>query len=201
MSYELFGSDVLFFQRILKSDGFYAGKLDGLWGPLTEAASSAFDAEHEALRSEIGAFDRRTERNIATLSIRAQREARYFMLRALSQGVNVKIISGTRTYEEQNKLYRQGRYGNPGNIITKARGGRSNHNFGIAWDIGIFNVDGSYSTSASDYNKLAVYAQYTLEWGGDWQTFTDPPHYQLPTIESNISWVRARFENGEVYIA
>lgn len=201
MSYELFGNDVLFFQRLLKSEGFYLGELDGLWGPLTEAASDAFDEEHEKIKQGVGSFDRRTEKNIYTLSIRAQEEARYFMIRARSQGVNVKLISGTRTYEEQNKLYRQGRYGNPGNVITKARGGRSNHNFGIAWDIGIFRADGSYSTNEKDYNEVAEYAQSTLEWGGDWRSFADPPHYQLRTSQPKISWVRTRFENGESYIA
>lgn len=201
MSYELFGDDVLFFQRLLKADGFYAGRLDGLWGPITESASNSFDAEYEVSRQELGSFDRRTEKHISTLSTRAQKEARHFMTRALSHGVNVKIISGTRTYEEQNKLYRQGRYGNPGRRVTKARGGRSNHNFGIAWDIGVFNSDGSYSHDNSDYNALAVYAKGSLEWGGDWRSFNDPPHYQLQTIQPKISWVRSRFENGEIYIA
>ncbi|MBW4934151.1 D-alanyl-D-alanine carboxypeptidase family protein [Marinobacter sp. F4206] len=133
MSDRLFGEDVLFFQRLLKSEGFYRGALDGLWGRISEAAATALDAEYENLKDELGTFDRRTEQQIASLSIRAQREARGFMTRALSQGVNVKIISGTRTYEEQNQLFRQGRYGNPGPVITKARGGHSNHNFGIAW--------------------------------------------------------------------
>lgn len=201
MSYELFGSDVLFFQRLLKADGFYTGLLDGLWGPLTESASEAFDEEYETLKVEIGSFDRRTEKNIATLSIRSQREARHFMVRALSHSVKVKIISGTRTYEEQNKLFRQGRFGNPGKIVTKARGGRSNHNFGIAWDIGIFLSDGSYSRNDSDYNSLAIYAKASLEWGGNWPSFIDPPHYQLKTIQPKITWVRSRFESGETYVA
>ncbi|WP_428357535.1 D-alanyl-D-alanine carboxypeptidase family protein [Methyloprofundus sp.] len=201
MSYELFGDDVLFFQRLLKADGFYIGRLDGLWGPLTETASNAFDAEYEVAREELGTFDRRTEKHISTLSMQAQKEARHFMTRALSQGVNVKIISGTRTYEEQNKLFRQGRYGNPGRKVTNARGGKSNHNFGIAWDIGIFNPDGSYSHNSVDYKNLAVYAKQSLDWGGNWRSFNDPPHYQLQTIQPKISWVRLRFENGEIYVA
>jgi peptidoglycan L-alanyl-D-glutamate endopeptidase CwlK len=201
MSDRLFGDDVLFFQRLLKSEGFYTGNLDGLWGPLSEAASVVFDQDYESLRQEIGVFDRRSEQHISSLSIRAQKEARRFMHRALSQGVKVKIISGTRTYEEQNKLYRQGRFGNSGPIVTKARGGRSNHNFGIAWDIGIFKSDGSYSRDADDYISVAEYATGHLVWGGDWTSFPDPPHYQLKTIESSISWVRSRFENGETYVA
>lgn len=201
MSYDLFGSDVLFFQRLLKSEEFYTGALDGIWGSLTEAASEEFEVEHNRVKLSIGSFDQRTERNISSLLIHAQKEARHFMKRALSQGVKVKIISGTRTYEEQNKLYRQGRYGNPGRIITKARGGRSNHNFGIAWDIGIFHSDGSYSRDNNDYNNLATYAKSSLEWGGDWRSFIDSPHYQLQTIQPKISWVRSRFESGDTYVA
>lgn len=201
MSYSLIRDDNLFFQRLLKSEGFYPGSLDGLWGPLTEAASNDFDAAYESAKLQLGAFDRRTEKNITTLSIRAQNEARAFMSRALSKGVNVKIISGTRTYEEQNKLYRQGRWGNPGPIVTNARGGRSNHNFGIAWDIGIFRADGSYSQNDHDYNVLAEYATGQLEWGGNWQSFIDLPHYQLKTIQPDITWVRSRFESGDTYVA
>lgn len=201
MSDRLFGEDILFFQRLLKSEGFYEGDLDGLWGRLSEAASMAFDHEYEVLKVKLGTFDRRTEQQISSLSIRAQREAREFMHRALGRGANVKIISGTRTYQEQNQLYRQGRFGNPGRIVTRARGGRSNHNFGIAWDIGIFKEDGSYSTDESDYNAVAKYATESLVWGGVWETFPDSPHYQLQTVKTNIAWVRSRFENGEVYVA
>lgn len=200
MSNRLQGEDVMFFQRLLKTEGYYLGKIDGLWGPKSEAASQAFDDAYEQLKKDIGVFDRRTELHIATLSIRAQQEARYFMERALSQGVNVKIISGTRTYEEQNKLYRQGRYGNPGPIVTKAIGGRSNHNFGIAWDIGIFKKDGSYSLDVEDYNAVAEYATGPCVWGGNWSSMPDPPHYQLPTKDSSIAWVREQFEKGEAYV-
>lgn len=201
MSDRLFGADVLFFQRLLKSEGFYKAALDGLWGPKSEAAATGFDEEYEKLKEELGTFDRRTEQKISSLSIRAQREARHFMTRALSRGVNVKIISGTRTYQEQNALFRQGRFGNAGPVVTRARGGQSNHNFGIAWDIGIFRKDGSYSTSESDYDAVAEYAAGSLVWGGNWQSFKDSPHYQLPTTRSQISWVRARFEQGETYVA
>ncbi|MEO8506247.1 MAG: hypothetical protein ABI593_01300 [Betaproteobacteria bacterium] len=40
----------------------------------------------------------------------------------------------------QDAPYRQGRLGNPGPRVTNARDGQSNHNFGIAWDIGIFTA-------------------------------------------------------------
>jgi peptidoglycan L-alanyl-D-glutamate endopeptidase CwlK len=45
-------------------------------------------------------------------------------------GLVFKIISGTRTYGEQNELFAQGRM-KPGPIVTRARGGQSNHKFGV----------------------------------------------------------------------
>ncbi len=202
MSYALFGDDVLFFQRLLKMEGFYKNKLDGIWGKFTEAAANKFYDEYETIRSKIDTFDTRTERHIQTLALKAQTEARQFMVRLIDANINAKIISGTRTYEEQNKLFRQGRFGNSGPIVTKARGGRSNHNFGIAWDIGIFTSSGGYSTKASDYIAASKFGKNpTLEWGGDWSSFPDAPHYQLKTLFPTIKLVRSKFENGEQYIA
>ena len=93
-----------------------------------------------------------------------------------------------------------GCYGNPGPVVTKARGGHSNHNFGIAWDIGIFSENGAYSTNQIDYDAVAGYAVGPLVWGGNWRSFKDSPHYQLATAETRISWLRARFEQGEPYV-
>ena len=140
MSARLFPDDVLFFQRLLKSEGLYNKELDGIWGPFTEKASNEFEAQADLLKTEIMEFDFRTERNIRTLALPAQKECRIFMKKVVAEDIQAKIISGSRTYAEQNRLFRQGRYGNPGPVVTNARGGRSNHNFGIAWDIGIFTA-------------------------------------------------------------
>ena len=202
MSYELFGDDVLFFQRLLKAEGLYKRRLDGIWGKYTERAANKFNEKSEQIENKFGIFDRRTEKNIQSLALKAQTEARKFMIRLLDNDINAKIISGTRTYEEQNKLYRKGRYGNPGKIVTKARGGRSNHNFGIAWDIGIFTASGGYSRSKKHYINASKFGlTHKLEWGGDLKSFPDMPHYQLKTKYPSIKLVRNKFERGEAYIA
>jgi peptidoglycan L-alanyl-D-glutamate endopeptidase CwlK len=111
-----------------------------------------------------------------------------------------KILSGTRTYAEQDALADQ----RP--VVTKARGGQSNHNFGIAWDIGIFD-NGKYYTGSSAkeekaYDDLAALIKANvsgLEWGGDWTSFVDKPHYQLATGKP-VSQVRALLEAGKPYI-
>ena len=197
MSFYLFEHDILFFQRFLKSQELYLGDLDGFWGPKTETAANAFDRESKEIRAEFSEFDVRTERNIMSLNFAAQREARQFMRRLRDAGIRAKIISGTRTYEEQNKLYKKGRWGNPGPKVTYARGGRSKHNFGIAWDIGIFTASGAYVTETPPYQDAAAVGLIdAIEWGGDWQNFVDMPHYQL-NLGMSVTEVRDRFEAGQ----
>ena len=50
-----------------------------------------------------------------------------------AQGTYFCVAQGLRTYAEQDALYAQGRTA-PGHIVTNARGGYSNHNFGCAVD-------------------------------------------------------------------
>ena len=81
--------------------------------------------------------DERSERTIGTLLQQVQPLARALIESAAAIGIAIKIISGTRTFAEQDALYEQGRT-KAGRIVTNARGGYSNHNFGIAFDIGVF---------------------------------------------------------------
>jgi peptidoglycan L-alanyl-D-glutamate endopeptidase CwlK len=156
MSARIFPDDILFFQRLLKSEGLYEGDLDGDWGPITEAAAIEFEAFADEIALSTAIFDARSENNIRTLAIRAQRPAREFLDRVRRAGIGARIISGTRTYAMQNALYARGRSGNPGPIVTRARGGQSNHNFGIAWDIGIFTTVGGYIQDSAAYDDAAL---------------------------------------------
>lgn len=129
-------------------------------------------------------FDERTEKNLATLHPRAMAQARTFMAAALptmqDRGVVVKIISGTRSYQEQDALYAKGRV-TAGPRVTNAQGGYSNHNFGIAWDIGLFR-EGKYLERSPLYRECGeIGKSLGLEWGGDWKSFPDEPHFQIKT--------------------
>ena len=203
MSFRLFGDDVTEFQRLLKSAGLLKKKIDGAWGPDTDQAATAFENFYEAIKASEGAFDGRSEGCIITLNPKAQTLARQCLNTIRAGGIDARIISGTRSYQEQDKLFRQGRFGNPGPVVTKARGGQSNHNFGIAWDIGIFDANGKYLGNSPLYAKAGQIAMSAgipdLEWGGNWKTFKDQPHYQFATALS-ISQVRARFEAGQPII-
>lgn len=206
MGQKLTREDVLFVQRLLKAQGLYRGVLDGQWGPKTEAASNVADLAAAKLR-EIGIFDSRSEAAIAGLHLLAQERARRLLGIAWVADFRAKIISGTRTYAEQNALYRQGRFGNRGPRVTKARGGQSNHNFAIAFDIGLFDAAGRYLAGDSEgeiaeYHRLGrtiAASDLGLEWGGDWK-FVDVPHYQVPTGGRSVSETRKLFEAGLPYV-
>jgi peptidoglycan LD-endopeptidase CwlK len=202
VSYQLLKADVLFYQRFLKSNGFYTGGLDGQWGPKTSKADTDFLSQSASIAQLFGQYDNRSESNIITLVPKAQEEVRKFLKLMRDNGKNVKILSGTRTYAEQDALYSKGRNGSTESVITNAKGGHSNHNFGIAWDIGLFNADGSYSTNDNDYKAAAqiiMQNMNSLEWGGNWNSFKDYPHYQLKTTTQGVTAIRGLFESGQSY--
>ena len=126
----------------------------------------------------IAYVDPRSEKNIATLLPEVQPMARELVHKATAAGITIRIISGLRSYAEQDALYAQGRTA-PGNKVTNAKGGYSNHNFGIAFDIGVFE-GGSYIGESPKYKAVGVIGMdLGLEWGGNWVTIVDQPHFQL----------------------
>jgi peptidoglycan L-alanyl-D-glutamate endopeptidase CwlK len=199
MSFTLTKEDTLFTQRFLKGAGFYTAALDGIWGEKTDAAHRAFEERTREIAASYQTFDSRSERCIDSLQPKAQEVARVFLGKVRASGIDARIISGTRTYAEQNELYRKGRFGNPGPVVTNAEGGESNHNFGIAWDIGIFK-GGAYLDDSPLYDEAAeVGLTPDLEWGGHWRSFKDKPHYQLAT-GLMLASVRNKFEDGQVIV-
>ena len=96
-------------------------------------------------------------------------------------GLAILITQGLRTWEEQDALYAQGRTA-PGKIVTKARGGQSWHNFGLAFDIVVLDSVGKSDwdiTHPGWLRAAAIGKSFGLEWGGDWAKFKDLPHFQL----------------------
>ena len=125
------------------------------------------------------------------------------MTKAAANGITIKVISGLRTYAEQDDLYAQGRT-KPGNIVTNAKGGYSNHNFGIAFDVGVFEGS-SYLDESPKYKAVGVLGtDLGLEWGGNWKTIQDEPHFQLrPTWAADesekdmLAELRSRKDSGK----
>ena len=139
-------------------------------------------------------FDERTERNIATLHPKAQELARKFMSLAVpamrDHGLDIRIIGGSRTYAEQDALEAQ----RP--RVTRAKGGYSLHNFGIAFDIGLF-CGKTYLDESVHYAECGRIGQSVgLEWGGSWKSFQDEPHFQVPT-GLTLAQMRERVAQGK----
>src|SRR5215475_4700174 len=157
-------------------------EVDGRAGPETWGAIYAQivkpKVEGKPPGEAIDAVDAQSEKRIATLLPEVQPFARALVQKAALNEIRIRIISGLRTYEEQDELYAKGRT-KPGPKVTNARGGYSNHNFGIAFDIGVFEGN-KYLTDSPKYKAVGVLGtDLGLEWGGNWKTIVDEPHFQL----------------------
>ena len=137
-------------------------------------------------------IDERSRRIVAKLHPAVQAKFENFIRAAKymahESGYDVKAISGLRTWDEQDALYAKGRT-TPGPKVTNAKAGFSNHNFGLAIDIGVFSKDGKkYHGEHPLYTELGPLGESLgLEWGGRWK-FRDEPHYQFrPAWAADIS--------------
>ncbi|WP_435609342.1 M15 family metallopeptidase [Pseudomonas knackmussii] len=164
--------------------------VDGRAGPQTWGAVYAKivgPLPAEAEEANISAVDPRSEALIATLLPEVRPYARALVQKATAAGIRIKVISALRTYEEQDKLYAQGRTA-PGTVVTNAKAGQSNHNFGIAFDVGVFEGN-KYLGDSPKYKAVgALGIELGLEWGGNWKSIVDQPHFQLrPSWAAELS--------------
>jgi peptidoglycan LD-endopeptidase CwlK len=101
---------------------------------------------------------------------------------ASNAGVKFTVIEGVRTLDRQKKLFAE----------RKTQTMRSRHLTGHAIDIApLADTDGDGDTEPSwywpDYYAMAPKIKaiageigVRVEWGGDWTTFKDGPHWQIP---------------------
>ena len=94
------------------------------------------------------------------------------------RGLVLGFSTGYRSAAEQDALYAQGRTA-PGSIVTNARGGYSQHNWGIAADF-FQNIVG-HAYDEWFFDTVGPMAEALgLGWGGRWTDFVDRPHLYLP---------------------
>jgi peptidoglycan L-alanyl-D-glutamate endopeptidase CwlK len=89
------------------------------------------------------------------------------------------------------------------NIVTKAKTSRdSYHGYGLAFDIAITDLTGKYikwdrtsdwnSDGINDWDQVGSLAtECGLEWGGNWTSMPDPPHFQM-----SMGYTIAQLKNG-----
>lgn len=99
-------------------------------------------------------------------------------------GLIFRIVQGLRTIVQQDEIYAQGRI-LPGHIVTRAKGGQSFHNYGLAIDIvpikdGIINWDYNFQ-KISDIG----WDMFKLTWGGHWK---DYDHFENNLGHGSTGW-------------
>lgn len=116
-------------------------------------------------------------RSIDELTPETREKCKAFIAGCMLDGVDVIITSTYRDFESQAAIYAQGRT-KPGAIVTKAKPGRSMHQYRVAFDfVPIVNGKAMWA----DHKLWAVCGKWAdlagLEWGGNWN-FQDKPHCQ-----------------------
>ncbi len=193
ITWQVLNSNVIAVQNLLNGRGYNAGYPDGWYGPMTTNAVMKFQRDvglyPEGIvnpRTRRRLFNpypqdnyeyRPTSNSISSLDPYVAQLAQKFLALTKANGMDVRITSAFRSWDEQDKLYAQGRT-TPGEIITNARGGESYHNWGLAFDAAPF-VNGVVSDDISLYKKMGKLGeQVGLEWGGSFKDLVDYPHFQ-----------------------
>ena len=100
------------------------------------------------------------------------------LVRTREEGMSMQVNQAYRPVVAQDRLYAQGRT-EPGEIVTRARGGQSWHNYGLAADV-VFSTpqgqpDWPEEGNWTRYGEIA--AGHGLSWGGAWRS-PDRPHVE-----------------------
>ncbi|KWX88960.1 hypothetical protein AMQ83_03485 [Paenibacillus riograndensis] len=104
-------------------------------------------------------------------------------------GVPILITLAVPQSAEHAPPYAHGR-AKPGAIVTNARGGQSYHNYGLAVDFALLLPNGSSvswdmardgdNDQTADWLEVVQQAKRLgFEWGGDWTSLKDYPHFQM----------------------
>lgn len=196
------GTEVANWQRFLISQGFDI-QADGEFGLKTENATRAFQASHgltsdgivgpsslkaaAAFRQQIHTVkpaiaDSFSDKDLLKVEPGFASKVQQIIELAKADGFTLDVTQGLRTVEEQNTLFAKGRT-RPGKVVTNARGGQSNHNYGVAADLA-FLVNGKISWDEKLYQNIGRWSDAAgLAWGGNWN-FVDLPHVELKGLPS-----------------
>ena len=150
-------------------------------------------------------------RNVSQLHPELQKKVVKLQKECLKAGIKIKIGECFRTVAEQNALYAKGRTA-PGSIVTNAKGNSysSMHQWGVAFDFFLdidIDKDGKTSDDAFNnatklFNKVgAIGKKLGLEWGGDWKSIKDLPHFQLPDWGSTATQLKAKYGTPDKFKA
>lgn len=157
----------------LKVDGVVGDKtftiIDDLYQPTVVNFAHLKSLTPEQVKTEI---ETKPTEKLASVNPRLALKVQQVIELAKQEGYTLTPVQTLRTFAEQDKLYKQ----RP--RVTKAKGGQSYHNYGLAVDLA-FVVNGKISWEEKLYKNIGRWAsQIGLTWGGTWK-FVDYPHVQL----------------------
>ncbi|MBU3180295.1 peptidoglycan-binding protein [Clostridium psychrophilum] len=180
-------------QRQLTLRGYNSGYADGWIGPITINAVKRFQRDNKLYQD--GIVNPRTRQrlfnpspkinfeympssnSIKSLNPRVAVLAQKFLDLTIANNLDVRITNAFRSWNEQDRLYAQGRT-MPGSLVTNAQGGDSYHNWGLAFDASPYE-NGKISNDIEKYKKMGQLGQQVgLEWGGTFISIVDLPHFQ-----------------------
>ena len=168
-------------------------------------------------------MDKITLERIATLHPKIRKEVleayTFINNKLLGKGVRLRFAYTTRTIEEQDELYAQGRTklfdtkGKRLGKVTNAKGGQSIHNYHLAWDIVLLldkNGDGVFEEASwnttLDFDKdgeadwmevVKHFKSIEAVWGGDWK-FVDKPHFEK-TFGHTWKTLKTKYDNKDYF--
>jgi len=154
------------------------------------------------------ALEQITLNKISQLHPKLRQEVTTLLERAesiIDPDYKIRVVQGLRTIEEQDALYAQGRT-KPGSIVTKAKGGSSYHNYGLAIDLCwlIKQADGSYKYEEKrswifgpQYQKIVkIFKEAGYTWGGDFKQISDKPHFEK-NFDVNWKSLYKKYQNKD----
>ena len=135
-------------------------------------------------------FSKRSKNNLASADEKLQQ-----LFNEVIKEFDCTIIQGHRTPEEQFELFKKGRERVDGwwtiidksKVVTNLDGKtkQSKHNYypSKAVDVVPYPLDwkdiDSFKLLASVVKRKAIELGIDVEWGGDWKSFKDYPHWQI----------------------
>lgn len=178
-------------QATMKHNGFYGGDVDGTWGNQSHAGFYAMaeaaihckaHSDKDAVNKEDKPLEPTGKYNLSAKSLDRLKGLHPDLIKIVERAIEITDIDfsvgeGFRSITRQKELFEQG--------ATTTMNSR--HLTGHAVDLIALAEDGKVSWDWKYYHPLAAAMKQaakdvgvSIEWGGDWKTFKDGPHYQLP---------------------
>ena len=150
-------------------------------------------------------LSRNNQEKIKTLHPEIRNATSSMLTNLKKDNINVEISLATRTYEEQDRLYSKGRNEkgeiiDESKVVTYAKGGQSYHNFGLAFDVEVYNENGT-----KNWNKQSEAWQKVINEGkkqgfvagAEWNDFPDLPHFEN-SFGNTQSALRYNIQNNKM---